>query len=118
MSSPDTEPNTYGPGNLIGFAAHAALADPENVQFIPESEAEERAFRREQRRLLARYPEVRQLVASRVAASAPPAQGHERREGHNKRQRGSRRSRAGPDDSDPEPVGNRPRPCWQTVGVS
>lgn len=108
------EPNTYGPGELVSFAAHAALANPGKVQFIPESEAEERAFRHEQRRLLARKPKLRQHVASRAPAPIVPLRdvGHDARPATNARRRGShRQSGSSPPSDDPDEADLHPRTC-------
>jgi hypothetical protein len=113
-AEPTTSPpdaNTYGPGQALSFAAHAALFHPDKVEFVPESEAEARAFRREQRRLLARRPELKQLVASRMVPLSHAAPRAREARPAPVRRRGSRRttgsgsSSSGEDPDSDEPPG-------------
>jgi hypothetical protein len=116
----DAEPDTYGPDEPLSvaeFAAHVALTNPDNVVAVELDEAEQRDFRRHQRRLLARSPRVRHLVASRVLPPRPRPRGARPAP---IRRRGSRRSGRAPpqdDEGDPEPPGGLTPQTWrQTAG--
>jgi hypothetical protein len=105
--------NTYGPGQVLDFVAHAALFHPEKV-VVDADDA--RQLRAAQRRLLGRRPDLRHLVASRVDQGrhrVSPGQHRRAPRARPVHRRGSRRTgggnRAGPGDpdDDPEPAGGR-----------
>jgi hypothetical protein len=116
LDDPETEavddPSTVTEPDFVSvaeIAAEMALIHSDKVETVELTEHEWRTFRRRQRRILGREPQVRHLVASRVLPPRPrprdagPAP---------VRRRGSRRgSRSPPDDegeSDEPPGGRLP----------